>query len=72
MEVFSCPKCKCKRFWRMRTVELLVDFGQEGAIEGHPKLEGPERDYIKSNFRCAECGFIIAGDMARAMETEVM
>lgn len=56
----------------MRTVELLVDFGREGAIAGHPMLEGPERDYIKSNFRCAECGFIISGDMASAMEAEVM
>lgn len=69
---FSCPKCHCKRFWRMRTLEMIVDFGVEGAIAGHPRLEGPEQVLIQSNFRCAECGFIIAGDMASAMEAEVV
>ena len=59
MDIFECPECKCRRFWRVRHLELLVDWGREGAVKGHPFLEGPEREYMPVWFRCAECGYHI-------------
>ena len=72
MKEFSCPKCRCKRFWRRRVVELLVDFGREGAIEGHPRLEGPERAYTIPNFVCAECGSAVSMAVCKEMEAEII
>ena len=72
MKEFSCPKCHCKRFWRQRVVELLVDFGREGAVEGHPFIEGPEREFTEGTFICAECGFVIRGETAHSMNAEIL
>lgn len=72
MKEFSCPRCHCKRFWRHRVVELLVDFGREGAVEGHPFIEGPEREYTPPVFRCAECGYLVEGEEARTMNAEIL
>jgi len=68
---FKCLECGCKRFWRRRVVELLVDFGREGAIEGHPMLEGPEKAYTIPNFVCAACGSAVPMTMCKEIETEV-
>ena len=72
LKSFSCPKCGCKRFWRRRVVQSLVDFGREGAIESHPRIEGPERAYTIPNFVCAECGSATPMEMAKEMEVEVI
>ena len=57
MEKFECPKCKCSRFWRVRHLEILIDFSREGAIPGYPFIQGPEQEYMPTGFRCAECGY---------------
>jgi len=72
LKTFSCPKCGCKRFWRRRVVELFVDFGREGAVAGHPMLEGGERAYTIPNFVCAECGSAAPMAMCKEMEVEVL
>ncbi len=69
---FSCHKCGCKRFWRRRSSELLIDFGREGAVEGHPALEGPEKTYTPPYFVCAECGVAAPMEMCKEMEAEIV
>jgi hypothetical protein len=69
---FKCKGCGCRRFWRHSTKELLVDFGREGAIAGHPALEGSEKSYLPTQFQCAECGLLVDSETAKQMEAEVI
>lgn len=68
---FKC-KCGCKRFWRVWPLEMLVDFGREGAVAGHPMLEGPVTQYLPPRFLCAECGAAVPAETAELMEAEVI
>lgn len=72
MKEFSCPRCGCKRFYRERVVEQLVDFSKEGAVKGHPYLQGAEKEAIKPFFRCAECGDRVGSATARLMNAEIL
>ena len=72
MKVFSCTKCRCKRFWRRVTKEQLVDWSREGAIAGHPYLEGGQFPYFPIAFACAECGTQVNAKTAAEMEEQVL
>ncbi|MBA7678379.1 hypothetical protein ES703_86653 [subsurface metagenome] len=72
MKVFECPKCKCRRFWRRITREQIVDWTREGAVEGHPYLEGGPLPLFPIVFVCAECGEQVDEKTAAKMEDEVL
>lgn len=67
-EDVKCRKCGCRRFWRIEEIERMVDFGQEGAIEGAPFLEGSPHRERPIKFQCAECGNWPGADTAIEME----
>lgn len=69
---FSCPLCGCKRFLMHRHLKLLVDFSREGAVEGHPFLEGPEQQSQPTYFSCAECQAVVPNEMSTEMQKEVL
>lgn len=72
MKEFKCTNCGSKRFKMIRVVEQVVDFGREGAIAGHPSLEGSERQRSGPEFQCAECGADIGWEQRDAMKAEVI
>jgi len=65
-------KCNCgsKKFYLCRETRLLVDFGMEGAIEGHPALMGKHE--IFRGFVCASCGESVSPKLAHEMRQEVL
>ncbi len=72
MRVFECPKCRGKRFWRRITKEQVVDWTREGAVEGHPYLEGGPLPLFPVVFACAECEEKVDEKIAAEMEEEVL
>lgn len=72
LEVFSCTKCGCKRFWRRKTIEQMVDWSREGTIPGHPYLEGAPLPFLPVQFICAECENPVDQDTAFKMEFQVI
>lgn len=72
MKQFRCTKCRCMRFWRVSTSEHIVDWSQEGAVEGHPRIEGAGQTLLHPLFRCAECGHYVSDATAIEMDKEVL
>ena len=69
MKEFSCS-CGSKKFVLVQTSGTLVDFSQEGAIEGHPRLNTIGTDsYL---FKCDSCGVTVPYGQAREMRSEVI
>lgn len=69
MKVFSCM-CGSKRFVLVRNSGTLVDFGKEGAVEGHPHLENIGEESCL--FKCDGCGTRVPDEQAQEMLKEVL
>lgn len=72
MKVFICPKkgCGSNQFILATIKQTLVDFSQEGAVEGHPRLE-----YLSTSTAsvfCQKCQKRVPLDMLQEIIKEVV
>lgn len=69
---FTCPQkgCDSKQFVLSAIAQTLVDFSQEGAVEGHPKLE--RLSTTPSAVFCSICQKRVTLDMAQEMLKEIV
>ncbi len=72
MKEFICPKkgCGSKQFVLTTTKQTLVDFTQEGAIEGHPHLEHISTS--TGTIFCCECQARLPLNMTKEMLKEII
>lgn len=69
MKVFSCV-CGSKQFTLVKRTYTVVDFSQEGAVEGHPFIRSSGE--LFNNFLCYECGAEVPDEQAQEMFKEVV
>ncbi len=58
-ENVKCIRCGCRRFWLNKQTVQMIDFSREGAIEGHPFIEGGPLESGKDYLVCAECNCVV-------------
>lgn len=71
MKEVICPWCNGTRFYMRVEQVTLVDFGREGAIEGHPFIENSTSDK-PVEFACTRCLAVVPHGKASKMRREVI
>ena len=70
MKEFKCD-CGSGKFLLITTNTLLVDFTQEGGVEGCPHVT-PATNSSQYLFKCDECGATVSDEQAQEMRREVI
>lgn len=69
MKQWTCV-CGSKVFVLTRLETIIVDFGKEGAIEGHPHIV--KGGMGKQSFHCSSCGTRVPDPVVDEMLKEVI
>lgn len=70
MKEFKCPECGNTKFVVVYRHYTVVDFSQEGAIEGHPMIENGGESF--DSIFCDNCSEPVEGDTIQEMLKEII